>query len=657
MQALTLYGQSFMDPRAIGIGAASAAGRDSRAFAWNPASLVQIRDWEFSVVTYTAATAEKAGLVFHGMTLGKRFLGSEAVALEYAPGTQLHLVVPPTLVISGGTTPVSNEREIRYEEPGSIGYAHRFSKALALGIAGRYRRERITDTRITLIQQDTIPLLPVSITQSLDASVWLADAGLLWTPVDNLTLGLSGRNLLRLSGASLPDSLGRYRLPRTATAAVGAWYQPATVLRLGAQVCTNGAATFGGEVSPGLGFSLRSALFVDRGEVPSLAAVSVGAGWAYEFLEADLSFLHFTNRSRHSGVVSLAEFDAQDIGSLDLNPFLRDRVSFSVKAMFGNIRETLARIEAVELFGAVYPSSFEVFAYRPIGKARVRNIADKPIEARVSFFVERFMDAPTESRSVTVAPGATAEVELTAVFNERVRAVAKMTIREASISVTATPAETFDDRTSTPVLFRGRNEWDGNAESLRFFVTPDDPDVLRSSRDILLREHEALANIGPGMEAFVKSRSLINGFGGKMMYVADPRLSADYVQYPAETLSLRGGDCDDMTVCFASLLGSIGVATAFVDVVPPADPARSHIYLLFDTGLEARHGASISENPKRYVLRRGKSGQETVWIPIETTTITRGFDEAWTAGAQEYFDDVELGLGLARGWVRIVDVN
>jgi len=50
-------------------------------------------------------------------------------------------------------------------------------------------------------------------------------------------------------------------------------------------------------------------------------------------------------------------------------------------------------------------------------------------------------------------------------------------------------------------------------------------------------------------------------------------------------------------------------------------------------------------------------GVETIWIPVETTIINRGFDEAWSSGAQDYFDDVELGLGLARGWVRIVDVN
>jgi hypothetical protein len=172
-----------------------------------------------------------------------------------------------------------------------------------------------------------------------------------------------------------------------------------------------------------------------------------------------------------------------------------------------------------------------------------------------------------------------------------------------------------------------------------------------------VQNSETLAGAGPAMESYIKARLIMNSFAGKLVYVNDPRLTADYVQYPAETLRLRGGDCDDMTVCFSSLLSSVGISTAFVDVVPPNAPDRSHIYLLFDTGLDPRYGSSISENPKRYVVRRSKGGAESVWVPIETTVISKGFDEAWTAGSQAYFDDVEIGLGLAKGWVRIVDVN
>ena len=198
-----------------------------------------------------------------------------------------------------------------------------------------------------------------------------------------------------------------------------------------------------------------------------------------------------------------------------------------------------------------------------------------------------------------------------------------------------------EDRSQTRVVVRGRNDWDGNAESLRFFVRPADPEVLRTTRDILLAARDSLAS--GGLELLSKARALFDAFAGKLVYVNDPRLTADYVQYPEETLRLRGGDCDDMTVCFASLLGSIGVAAAFVDVVPPANPGDAHIYLLFDTGLDPKYASNIAQNPKRYVLRTSRDGKETVWIPIETTVIMKGFAEAWRTP----LISASLGAGIA----------
>ena len=111
-----------------------------------------------------------------------------------------------------------------------------------------------------------------------------------------------------------------------------------------------------------------------------------------------------------------------------------------------------------------------------------------------------------------------------------------------------------------------------------------------------------------------------------------------------------------MTVCFSSLLNSIGISTAFVDVVPPGEPSSAHVYLMFDTGLPPSAGERISDNPKRYVVRTNADGRQSIWIPIETTVISDGFGRAWEQGAQEYYEDVEINLGLIQGWVRIVDV-
>ena len=56
------------------------------------------------------------------------------------------------------------------------------------------------------------------------------------------------------------------------------------------------------------------------------------------------------------------------------------------------------------------------------------------------------------------------------------------------------------------------------------------------------------------------------------------------------------------------------------------------------------------------MARKNSTGIETIWIPVETTAISRGFDAAWEMGALEYFRDVEYNLGLLRGNVKIVVV-
>jgi hypothetical protein len=97
--------------------------------------------------------------------------------------------------------------------------------------------------------------------------------------------------------------------------------------------------------------------------------------------------------------------------------------------------------------------------------------------------------------------------------------------------------------------------------------------------------------------------------------------------------------------------------TAFVDVAPPQRLEDAHIFMLFDSEIPAAQANSVSDNPKRYVIRKNERGEETVWIPVETTAITEGFEKAWELGAREYFDYVEVGLGAVRGWVHVVDVG
>ena len=645
------YGQSLFDPRSIGMGAYGPCVKDSRGFVANPAGLVSMRDWDLNLATYVPTSVKGSGFVFHGFGLGKRFLENEAVAVQYSPGATMEFVQLSTLTINGAK--ILADRWVSYTEPFAFGFAHGFSDQIMAGFSGRMRTEKITDTRYQFQTLDTT----IASTESASASeYWLIDVGLYWRPVRSLTISAVGRSLFTLKNAVLPPELEALRLPSTRAFELGVGYDVTHSLRITAEASTRKSYAIGYEWSPGFNLALRNGFYFSSQESPFGYGMGVSAGWSYGFFELDASYLLFFNQDQRQGSAAAGEFDAQSIRRLDLSPFTSNRLSLSVKAIFGNIRESLARIEGVEMFGPIYPSSYEALAYRPIGKVLVKNISTKPIQAKASFYLDRYMDTPTETPQVYIMPGGEAEIPFTAVFNELVKKISKMTIRDGDVRVSAAPAEEYDDRYQTRVLIRGRNDWDGDVHSLRYFVTPDDPAVIRYTRDILLQQRDTLVRAPKEMEAFVKAKLVLNAFAGKIVYVNDPKQSADYVQYPMETLSLRGGDCDDLTVCFSSLLNSIGISTAFVDVVPPGRPEKSHIYMLVDTGLDPKFGQHIAENPKRYILRRNPKGAETVWIPVESTAITRGFDEAWTAGAQEYFDDVEVGLGLVKQWVRILDV-
>jgi hypothetical protein len=645
-------GQPFLSSRAIALGAYDAAVKDVRGFLANPAGLVQMKDWDIHTTTYIATAQSGAGFVFSGFDMGKKLFENDALGFQYSPGVLQEFVLPSAERINGQN--IAAERMISYAEPLGIGVAHRFSQAFSAGIGIRMRTATVNDPQFQLqVQDSTIVPIP----NESRVTTWFGDASILWMPLEKLTIAAVGRGLVHANSGSFPPEFEPYQLDNTQALELGVAYHLLEHLTISGEGSTEKKGALGIEWVPGLNIAARGGLYVDRTAKHGLNAFGIGVGWSFEFLDVDAAYLGFFERANRSGSASSEAFDPSRLTDISMNPFTTDRVTLSVKACFGRVRENLIRIEFVEMLGGVYPSAYETFAYRPLGKVRLKNISPKPVHAKASFFVEKYMDAPTETPAVHVAPGEVVELPLTAVFNDLVKSVRKVTVSDGDVRVSAVTTEEYDDRAQTRLLIHGRNDWDGDVLTLRYFVTPDDPEIIRYSRDILLSMRDSLAACPRELETFQKAKLLFSAFAGKLMYVNDPKLTADYVQYPSETLSLRGGDCDDMTVCFVSLLSSIGISTAFVDVIPPDHPENAHIYMLFDTGLEPKYGKSLSDNPKRYIVRATKSGKETLWIAIETTAITQGFAEAWAKGAQEHFEHAKVDLGLIKGWVRIVDVN
>ncbi len=646
------YSQSLFHPRCISLGAYDALVRDAGNFDRNPAGLVHINNWNAFAGTYVSTTGGGDGFIFQGAALGKKFLERHTVAIQFAPGSIMQFAIPSTIVLVDSTS-ISVDQEIVYEEPISLGYAFSLPSNLSLGLGGRFRKENVTDREYGLVDLDSISVISSS-ERFTESALWLVDASVLWE-VDDFSASLVGRNLVHL-GNTLPEELSNLELARPTAMEFGIAYHGVRTLTFVGEVSSYGTWALGTEWTPEKPVAIRTGLMWRNGDNMSPAALGCGAGWSYGPVNIDVSYLHYFDQSYRTGSFPIEEFDPGRITSVDFNPYLRNRLTLTASAVFGETRRSVVGIEHITMLGGIYPSAIESYAFNPVATVLVKNTSTEPVTARAEFMIDDYMSSPTETKTFRLEPQEEKEVRLTAVFNESMRSVQRLSVREATVSVKANSEGDGENRTKVAVLVHGNNDWNGNPASLRYFVQPDDPAVLRYAREILHEHQSVLDTVPSHLVDFTSARLIVEGLAGKITYVSDPTQSSDHVQYPAQTLELRGGDCDDMTVCVSSLFNSAGISTAFVSSVPPDHKDEGHIYLMFDTGIEPRYGEAVTSNAKRYVVRRNEKGAETIWIPIETTVISKGWEDAWSSGAQRYFDDVELGLGLIQGWVKILDV-
>ena len=651
MVTLSAFGQQLSSVRGIAFGAFTALSDDMGSIDWNPAGLVSIRDWDLTASTFGEFRRDVPlkGISLFTAGTAKRFLDAHVIAGSYTPGQNLDFVVPNTFVFPDGPE-IKTETRITYREQFALGYGYQVTPTVGLGVSARYREQLITDNQFVIVQGTTTQ-------QTFDytGNAWNIDVGLNWNPTPDWTFGAVAKNLFRLTESELQGDVLKYGLRNVKTLRIGAAYRATATTTLALDFDTQAMGGVGSEWMLGERWALRQGILFGGSSSQFVAGLSVGVGFSYGRTKINLGYLHFLNQAQRSQP-TLQEFLNRGVQDLAYNAFTPDQLHLSTTISLGRTRETWAKIEYVQILKEVYPSSYHMLAYWPLGKAKVKNVSTKPIRATLSFFVDQYMDRPTETPAEYLAPGQEKEISFTAIFNDAIKFVPSMVLRAAEVFVKASPAEDYDDKSQTRLIIRGRNDWDGDALSLRYFVTPEDPDIMRFTRSIMSQYKDTLAAVPKQLEKFRSARLLFNEFASRLTYVNDPRASKDRVQFPSETLALRGGDCDDMTVCFSSLLSSIGVGTAFVDIVPPQRLDDAHIYMMFDTEVPAAQANIISDNPKRYVIRKNEHGDETVWVPVETTAITEGFTKAWEVGAKEYFDDVEVGLGVVRGWVRVVDL-
>ncbi|MDD4869249.1 MAG: tetratricopeptide repeat protein, partial [Kiritimatiellae bacterium] len=116
----------------------------------------------------------------------------------------------------------------------------------------------------------------------------------------------------------------------------------------------------------------------------------------------------------------------------------------------------------------------------------------------------------------------------------------------------------------------------------------------------------------------------------------------DYVQFPRETLLRMSGDCDDLSVLYASLLEGAGIDTIMVT-------SPGHIFTAFklEKGKQAIDALGLSED----LLLQHKGDY---YVPVETTLLGSPFISAWRVAAglfARYSKEKQIGIiDIADSW-------
>ena len=304
-----------------------------------------------------------------------------------------------------------------------------------------------------------------------------------------------------------------------------------------------------------------------------------------------------------------------------------------------------ANIEIFDIrFDPIFPVFYKHYDDHQVGSVGIRNSERGSIEnVRVSFYAPQYMEGPKQSAVIPeMKKGAEETIPLYALFTDNVLSITEGTKINAQIIVEYdySKNELAMDASETVRMYdRNAMTWDDDRKAAAF-ITAKDPEVLRFSKNVagLVREHPSKAvNLNFRIAAGLFEGLKLHGVN----YVIDPQTpyedfsadatAIDYLQFPVQTLEYRAGDCDDLSICYSTLLESTGIETAFITI-------PGHIYMAFNLGVPPEEAKRMFLNPGDLIYE-----EESTWLPVEVTMVQDGFLKAWETGAKEWREHEPAG--------------
>ncbi len=433
-------------------------------------------------------------------------------------------------------------------------------------------------------------------------SGWGFDASLLLKPFAGISLGLlsqdlTGTEITYNNGLSQPLYPFKMRL--------GAAYTLNRQLSLSAGLDESWRLAVEYRVHPAL--VLRGGIHRDR-DRPQGLFYALGAGLRHNFALVDYAYTQ-----------------TPDLGATH---------RFSLGLAF-DLKASAVKIHDLHL-QPIFPALQKRYLRKPLGTVKLTNTSRRPLAANVSLYIPAAMDAPSQlSEAIVLAPGSE-QINLFALFGDQLAAWPRNRVLAAQLEVVYTEgSRTRNSTRQAPVTVYNSNavQWESIGAAAAF-ITPDDETVASFARGVLQPRLRDIQRGGGASQSLLSAMLLFNALGQHgVRYLADPNnpyekiagrdFVVDSIQYPAQLLQRRTGDCDDLTVLYCSLLENIGISTALID-------APNHILMAFDTGVSRYQSQSVGLPQGQYLERDGR-----LWIPVEVTLFGASFHEAWSIAMAE----------------------
>ncbi len=620
------------------------------SFEANPSNFSSVRDWGLTM-EYGAEFASTTISNVYLIAITKR-LGNHLISVRYTPGYQKEFdFISSESILLQDSSAQSLSSKFSYKELFGFGYSYNITPGFSAGFTFRYFTQQFSQESIVPVFSDSLYLKREG--QTENANFWKADIGLNYFPYKNLSLSLASVNLLNLNESTVSGENKNYEIKRDKGVLVGLTYAPFKIVHLNLLYETNNAfqigfnnffLMFGGNAAIGISG------FHSKYQSPFIAGIIPAISFSTDLFGITLAGVkYFSNRNVSH---AFSEFEQNGLNSIINNSYSYDKAVLTFSLALNTIAEHKVKFLNVKILNEIFPTLSDNYLNKPFATAKVVNLSGKPISIKPSSKIEGINSEKIQSPAVTAGPHDTVDIPFYTIVPENY-SNKKTEISYADFYLTTTGNDN-DDQSQKPLLINGINAWDGSVSNLRYFIKKDYSFSMTYAKNVLSGYKTELDTLPYVISNFYKAKIIFNKIVKDMVYSSDPSASADYVQFPHETLKLKGGDCDDLSVLYSSLLESIGIETALVDYKPGGK--IGHVNVLVNTGLSPEQAVFITKNDSKYIIRKNTNNVDEVWIPVETTSLTN-FDTAWDLGTEKFNNDAVNNLGLAKGTVNIVDVN